>query len=77
LVTKDITLRVDGAVLALVRRYAAEHNTTVTALFREYLTNLAQHEARARMKELSNHSKGCLGKKTWNREDLHGGQGRY
>jgi hypothetical protein len=77
---KNITLSVDEKVLAAVRRHAAEHNSTVNALVREYLTNLAHHEdrarkARARIRELSKSSEGHLGKKTWNREDLHDRQG--
>ena len=73
---KNITLSVDETVLAPVRRHAAEHNSSVNALVREYLTNLAGHEdranrARARLKELSRQSTGLLGKKTWSREDLH------
>lgn len=73
---KNITLSVDENVLAAVRRLAAERDSTVNALVREYLTNLAAHEnrakrARARLRELSEQSKGRLGKKTWSREDLY------
>jgi len=73
---KNITLSVDDDVLAAVRRHAAERNSTVNALVREYLTNLAQHQdrarrARARLRQLSKQSQGRLGKKTWSREDLH------
>lgn len=73
---KNITLSVDENVLAAVRRHAAEHDLTVNALVRDYLTNLAMHEsradrARARLRQLSARSKGRLGKKTWSREDLH------
>jgi hypothetical protein len=73
---KNITLSVDEEVLAAVRRHAAERNSTVNALVREYLTNLASHQdranrARARLRQLSTRSHGRLGKKTWSREDLH------
>jgi uncharacterized protein DUF6364 len=73
---KNITLSVDDDVLAAVRRYSAEHNSSVNALVREYLTSLARHQdrarrARARLLELSSQSQGRLGKKTWTREDLH------
>ena len=73
---RNITLSVDEDVLAAVRRHAAERNSTVNALVREYLTNLAAHEdrakgARARMRELSAQGGGRLGKKTWSRQDLH------
>jgi hypothetical protein len=73
---KNITLSVDDEVLAAVRRHAAERNSTVNALVREYLTTLAQHQdrarrARVRLRQLSKQSQGRLGKKTWTREDLH------
>ena len=74
---KNITLGVDEHVLAAVRRHAAERNSTVNALVREYLTNLAAHDdrakrARERLRQLSKKSQAQLGKKTWSREDLHG-----
>lgn len=73
---KNITLSVDDEVLAAARRHAAERNSTVNALVREYLTNLAQHQdrarrARVRLRQLSKQSQARLGKKTWTREDLH------
>lgn len=73
---KNITLSVDENVLAIVRRRAAEQNSTVNALVREYLTNLAEQEdrasrARARLRELSKRSQGRLGKKAWTRDALH------
>jgi hypothetical protein len=65
---RNITLSVDDEVLSAVRRYAADRNSTVNALVREYLTNLAQHEdrarrARARLWQLSKQSQGRLGQK--------------
>jgi hypothetical protein len=73
---KNITLSVDEKVLTAVRRHAADRNSSVNALVREYLTNLAAHEGRAnrargRLRLLSKQSKGQLGKKTWSREQLH------
>jgi len=73
---KNITLSVDENVLAAVRRHAAEHNSTVNALVRDYLTNLAAHQdranrARTRLRQLSKESQGRLGKKTWSRDALH------
>ena len=72
----NITLSVNDHVLKTVRRRAAEQNSSVNALVREYLTNLAQQDdrakqARARLRELSLQSKGRLGKKTWTRDALH------
>jgi metal-responsive CopG/Arc/MetJ family transcriptional regulator len=73
---KNITLSVDENILAEVRRLAAERNSTVNALVREYLTSLAAHQdrakrARAQLRKLSAQSQGQLGRKTWTREDLH------
>lgn len=75
---KNITLAVEEDVLSIVRRHAAERNSTVNGLVREYLTNLAAQEdrarqARARLRELSSQSRGRIGRKTWKRDDLHGG----
>lgn len=73
---KNITLSVDDEVLAAVRSYSIEHNSSVNALVREFLTNLAGHQsragrARARLRQLSQRSSGRLGKKNWTRQDLH------
>lgn len=73
---KNITLSVDDDVLAAVRLHAAERNSSVNALVREYLTGVAAHRdrarlARARLRRLSKQSEGRLGRKTWTREDLH------
>lgn len=73
---KNITLSIDEEVLAAVRRRAAEQNSSVNALVREYLTNLAAHEdraarARARLLELSEESQARIEEKTWTRDDLH------
>jgi len=45
---KNITLSVDEKVLASARRHAAERNSSVNALVREFLTRISQHEDRAR-----------------------------
>lgn len=73
---KNITLSVDDAVLAAVRRHAAERDSSVNALVRDYLTALAGHHDRARraramLRQMSKRTQGRLGKKTWSREDLH------
>jgi len=73
---KNITLSIDENVLTAVRRHASEHNSTVNALVRDYLTNLAAHNdrakrARARLRQLSRETQGRLGKKVWSREELH------
>ena len=73
---KNITLSVDEHVLAAVRRYASERNTTVNGLVRDYLTRLANQEdraaqARSRLVELSATSEASLGTWKWNRDELY------
>lgn len=73
---KNITLSVDEAVIRTVRLYAAERGSSVNALVREYLTNLAKREdrargARKRIRELSEQSTARIGPRSWTREDLH------
>jgi hypothetical protein len=74
---KNITLAIDEKVLREIRRYAAEHDTTVNALVRDYLTGLVDFEnrataARRRLGELSEKSTGRLGPNwKWNREDVY------
>jgi hypothetical protein len=60
---RNITLSIDEEVLIAVRRYAAEQNSSVNALMREYLTNVARHENGA-----------SLGAHTVYSEDLNDGQ---
>jgi hypothetical protein len=72
---KNITLSVDDDVLAAVRRYSAAQNSSVNALVRDFLSNLAGHQdrarrARIRLRQLSKRSTGRLGNKTWTRQDL-------
>jgi hypothetical protein len=44
---KNLTLAVDDHVLDGVRKYAANHGTTVNAIVREHLTRIATQEDRA------------------------------
>ena len=73
---KNITLAVDEKVLAAVRRYAAEHDSSVNGLVREFLNRLAHSEdrarkARSRIAALSRRSPARLGTIAWNRDELH------
>jgi hypothetical protein len=73
---KNITLAVDEAVLEKVRRIAAERGTTVNALVREHLAQLADQNdraktARKRLVELARASTVEVGPVTWTRDDLH------
>ena len=73
---KNIAISVDDGVLRTVRLYAAERGSTVNALVREFLTELANREdrvrkARGRIAELSERSTARIGSRAWTREELH------
>ena len=76
---KNITLAIDEEVLRAARRYAANHDTTVNALVRDYLTRLVTFEekaakARAELVELAKKSEARMGSWKWNREDAYEGR---
>ncbi|MGV1015256.1 MAG: DUF6364 family protein [Methyloceanibacter sp.] len=76
---KNITLAIDEEVLRGVRRYAAEHDTTVNALVREYLTDLVRWEdraakAREELVKMSKESTARMGSWKWNRDDAYEGR---
>ncbi|MCC6983090.1 MAG: hypothetical protein IT535_07440 [Bauldia sp.] len=73
---KNITLAVDEAVLDQVRKYAANHQTTVNALVRQHLEQIARNETRVKeamreLREMSDRSKARMGKRTWKRDDIY------
>ena len=73
---KNITLAVDENVLAVVRKYSAEHNCSVNSLVRGFLTDIAEREDRAKqarknIRKLSERSTAKRESKTWSRDDLH------
>ena len=73
---KNITLAVDEKVLAVVRRYSAEHNRSVNSLVREFLTDIAEREDRAKqarknIQRLSAQSTAKRGTSCWSRDDLY------
>ena len=73
---KNITLAIDEEVLRGARRYAAEHDTTVNALVREYLTSLVGFEERAaqarkELVELAKKSEARMGSWKWNRDEIY------
>ena len=66
----------DETVLAVVRRYAAEHDCSVNALVRKFLGRLAERQdrakkARQRIRQLSSRSTARIGAKSWSRAELH------
>ncbi len=73
---RNVTLSIDEKVLSAVRKYAAERNSTLNALVREFLGAIAEREDRAkksrkRIRELSESSEARIGSKSWTRDDLH------
>jgi hypothetical protein len=74
---KNITLAIDEAVLDEARAYAKRRGTTINALVREHLANIASEderieEARRGLLELIDNSTGRLGPNfKWNREEIY------
>lgn len=73
---KNITLSVPEETLREVRKLAAERETTVNALVREYLEHLAAHKARRALlrREISRFaakSGARVGPIRWSRSDSH------
>ncbi|HEX8076508.1 MAG TPA: DUF6364 family protein, partial [Chthoniobacterales bacterium] len=70
-------LAIDEPVLDEARIYAAKRNTTVNALVRDYLGQLAREESRMtetrkRLKDLIENSTAELGPDyVWNREEIY------
>jgi hypothetical protein len=77
LIMKNITLAVEEEVLDKVRIVAAEKRTTVNAMVREYLLEIAGRDekienARRRLLELMEQSKGDMGPGwKWSREETY------
>ena len=72
----NITLSVPEETLREVRKLAAERETTVNALVREYLERLADHKTRrAKLKReiarFARSSKAAVGPIDWSRADVH------
>lgn len=75
-VVKKITLTVDEKILKAARRHAAERDSSVHKLVREFLSSVSEREdraraARLRIQQLIRHSTARVGPKTWRREDLY------
>ena len=73
----NVTLAIDEEMLKKVRKLAVERETTLTALVRESLRQLAARED-LRTEELISELRESfdaadmkVGRKTWKREDLH------
>lgn len=73
---KNVTLAIDEALLREARRIAAERSTTLNAMIREFLEELARNEsqaakARSRIVELCRETHAEVGQRTWSRGELH------
>lgn len=78
---KNLTLAVDEKALKAARIYAAKRDTTVNALVREFLDDLAERsqgtsareraKIRSELAELGERTQGRIGEWKWNREDLY------
>jgi len=73
----NITLSVDDRIIKKVRKIAIEKNTTLTAMVRDYLEQVAARDESEKQKTLDALSKSFgrlsrdMGKRTWCREDLY------
>ncbi|TVR52587.1 MAG: ribbon-helix-helix protein, CopG family [Puniceicoccaceae bacterium] len=73
---KNLTLRVDEAMLSEARQAAAKRGTSVNALIREYLGELARDQGRRRQArkeilELCGKSAAQVGERNWTRGELY------
>ena len=74
---KNVTLAVDEKILEQARAYAERRGTTLNALVREHLANVAREdqrieEARRGLLELIDQSTGRLGPNyKWNRDEIY------
>ena len=75
-VKQNLTLTVDEELLRDARKVALDRKTSVNQLVREYLEQLVsersrQQSARKWIGELFEKSSIVVGKRAWNRDDLH------
>lgn len=75
----NITLTLDDKLVKEVRKIAADRDTTLTGLVRQYLEQIAEQNAKSGRKRREMEAlqrsfelvKVSLGKRTWTRADLH------
>ena len=72
----NITMTIDEKILKRARKFAIEKNTTLTALVRQHLVNIAEREEKEKevtlrkLKSIFNNSNVIVDKK-WSRDELH------
>ena len=74
--TKNITLAIDEDLLQRVRKYAAEHDTTVNAIVRQKLAEVVAPKKRMadalkRMEAIADEAGMEVGPVTWTRDDVY------
>ncbi len=73
----NITLSIDEKTVKRARKIAAEKNTTLTAMVRDYLILVANVDAAKRTEHIAKLKKSFqqisrnMGPRAWTREDLH------
>ncbi len=73
---KNVTLSIDEATLREARKIAAERSTSLNAMIREFLAELTARESRAaqareRILDLCDRAQARVGKRSWDRQDIH------
>ena len=73
---KNVTIALDESLLREARRIAADRSTTLNAMLREFLEELARQESRAvkarsRIVELCQKTQAEVGPRTWSRDEIH------
>ena len=73
---KNVTIALDESLLREARRIAADRSTTLNAMIRRFLEELAESEseagkARRRIIELCRQTNAEVGSRTWTRDELH------
>ena len=73
---KKVTIALDEYLLREARRIAADRSTTLNAMIREFLEELARQESRAvkarrRIVELCRKTRAEVGPRTWSRDEIH------
>jgi len=73
---KNVTIALDESLLREARRIAADRSTTLNAMIRGFLEELARRESRAvkarrRIVELCRKTQAEVGDRTWSRDELH------
>jgi len=73
---KNVTIALDESLLREARRIAADRSSTLNAMIRGFLEELARRESRAvkarrRIVELCRKTDAEIGPRTWSRDDLH------